>query len=154
MQNIWNYISNLGTTGDNIQKDQRTIVLTNQINLVMFITMLLLLPYTYFTLQATNEAMYIGTLRVALLLIVNFLNLVLARFGYTRLSKLSIIYAPAVVFLLLPTMIGYVEEESYTYYPYIVIGTSIIPQLLLHPQKEKFHYWFSLCLLFGNGYIY
>jgi signal transduction histidine kinase len=145
MQRIWNYVSNLGTTGDNIQTDQRTIVLTNQINLVMFFTMLLLLPYTYFTLQATNEAMYIGTLRVALLLIVNFLNLVFARFGYTRLSKLSIIYAPAVVFLLLPTIIGYVEEESYTYYPYIVIGTSIIPQLLLHPQKEKFHYWFSLC---------
>ncbi len=145
MQRIWNYISNLGTTGDNIQTDQRTIVLTNRINLVMFITMLLLLPYTYFTLQATNETMYIGTLRVALLLIVNFLNLVFARFGYTRLSKLSIIYAPAVVFLLLPTLIGYVEEESYTYYPYIVIGTSIIPQLLLHPQKEKFHYWFSLC---------
>jgi signal transduction histidine kinase len=43
-----------------------------------------------------------------------------------------------------PTMIGYVEEESYTYYPYLIICASIIPQMLLHPKKEKFLFWISL----------
>ena len=47
-----------------------------------------------------------------------------------------------------PTLIGYVEEESYTYYPYVLICVSIIPQLLMHPKKEKFLYWFSLAYYF------
>jgi serine phosphatase RsbU (regulator of sigma subunit) len=43
---------------------------------------------------------------------------------------------------------GYVQEESYTYYPYALIAASIIPQLLLLPDKEKFLYWFSLIYYF------
>jgi signal transduction histidine kinase len=62
---------------------------------------------------------------------------------------LSLIYLPPIIFLLGPTLIGYVEEESYTYYPYALICVSIIPQLLLHPQKEKFLYWFSMLYYFG-----
>ncbi|MEI6049818.1 MAG: ATP-binding protein [Bacteroidota bacterium] len=148
MQNIWNYISNLGTTKENRQLSERTIVLSNQLNFVMFISMFLLLIFTVVTLLLTNDTIYFGTLRVAILLIVNSLNLVLARFGFTRLSKHSLIYLPPIVFLLGPTLIGYVEEESYTYYPYVVICVSIIPQLLLHPDKEKFLYWFSLAYYF------
>jgi signal transduction histidine kinase len=148
MKNIWNYISSLGTTGDKNQLSQRTIVLSNQLNFVMLISMILLLIYTIATLKLTNDTLSTGTLRVAILLIVIFLNLVLARYGFTQLSKLSLIYLPPLVFMIGPTFIGYVEEESYTYYPYLVIGTSIIPQLLLHPRKEKFSYWFSLIYYF------
>jgi signal transduction histidine kinase len=85
-----------------------------------------------------------GTLRVAILMIFNFINLVLARYGLTKLSRLSLIFLPPVIFLLGPTLTGYVEEEAYTYYPYVLIGGSIIPQLLLNPKKEKFLYGFSL----------
>jgi signal transduction histidine kinase len=52
------------------------------------------------------------------------------------------------VFLLGPTLIGYVEEESYTYYPYVLICVSIIPQLLLYPKKEKVLWWFSMTYYF------
>ena len=148
MQKIWNYISNLGTTRDYRQLDNRTIVLSNQLNFVMFFSMFLLLLTTIVTLLLTNDTIYYGTLRVAILLIVNSLNLILARFGFTRLSRLSLIYLPPIVFLLGPTLIGYVEEESYTYYPYVLICASIIPQLLLHPKKEKFLFWFSLAYYF------
>jgi FtsZ-binding cell division protein ZapB len=148
MKKIWNYISNLGTTRDYRQLDNRTIVLSNQLNFVMFFSMFLLLLTTIVTLLLTNDTIYYGTLRVAILLIVNSLNLILARFGFTRLSRLSLIYLPPIVFLLGPTLIGYVEEESYTYYPYVLICASIIPQLLLHPKKEKFLYWFSLAYYF------
>jgi signal transduction histidine kinase len=148
MQNIWNYISYLGITAESRQAGERTIVLSNQLNFVMFISMFLLLITTIITLVITNDTIYIGTLRVVILLIVNALNLVFARYGFTRLSRLSLIYLPPVVFLLGPTLIGYVEEESYTYYPYVLICVSIIPQLLLHPEKEKFLYWFSIAYYF------
>ncbi|MGA1977903.1 MAG: ATP-binding protein [Bacteroidales bacterium] len=144
MQNIWNYISNLGINEKGSHPGNRTIVLCNQINFVMFITLSLLLIYTLVALLLRQESVGYGTLRVAIMLMVNLLNLVIARYGFTELSKLSLIYLPPVVFLLGPTLIGFVEEESYTYYPYVLISVSIIPQILLDPKKEKFHYWFSL----------
>jgi signal transduction histidine kinase len=76
------------------------------------------------------------------------MNLLLARYGFTFLSRLSLIFLPPVIFLLGPTLIGYVEEESYTYYPYLVITMSILPQLLFNPREEKFLYWSSLTFYF------
>ena len=149
MEKLWSYISNLGVKGEVDKLNRRTIVLSNQLNSVLFFSLVLLLLTTIVTLLLTNDTIYYGTLRVIILLIVTLLNLVLSRFGYTRLSMLSLIYLPPIIFLLGPTLIGYVEEESYTYYPYALICVSIIPQLLLHPQKEKFLYWFSMLYYLG-----
>jgi signal transduction histidine kinase len=85
-----------------------------------------------------------GTLRISNLLIVVFFNLILSRYGYTSLSRLSLIFLSPMVFLIGPTMIGYVEEESYTYYPYVLICVSIIPQLLIYPKREKLLWWISM----------
>lgn len=148
MQKIWKYISNLGITGEKGQLSQRNIVLTNQLNFVMLISMLLLFIATYVTLLLENDYMSYGSLRIVVLFIVCFLNLAAARFGFTKLSRLSLIFLPPIVFLLGPTLIGYVEEEGYTYYPYVVIGASIIPQLLLHPREEKSLFWISIFYYF------
>ena len=148
MHKIWNYISNLGTAGEKDTWKLRTLVISNQLNFVMFVSMILLLVTTIVTLLLTNDSIYIGTLRVVILLILTFLNLLLSWLGYSKLSRLSLIYLPPIVFLLGPTLIGYVEEESYTYYPYVLICVSIIPQLLLYPKKEKILWWFSMIYYF------
>jgi signal transduction histidine kinase len=148
MQNIWKYISNLGIKEKTGELSQKSIVMTNQLNFVIVIIMGLLFLTTFITLQFMHEDMSYGTLRIPVLLIVCFFNLVAARFGLTQLSKLSLIFLPTVVFLLGPTLIGYVEEESYTYYPYFVIAASIIPQVLLSPRTEKYLYWGSVAFYF------
>lgn len=148
MHKIWNYISNLGTAGEKDPWKLRTLVISNQLNFVMFVSMILLLVTTIVTLLLTNDSIYIGTLRVVILLILTFINLLLSWLGYSKLSRLSLIYLPPIVFLLGPTLIGYVEEESYTYYPYVLICVSIIPQLLLYPKKEKVLWWFSMTYYF------
>jgi signal transduction histidine kinase len=148
MRKIWNYISNLGISYENRRLSERTIVLTNQLNFVMFFCMLILLIMTIVTLLLSNDNMSYGTLRVAALIIVTFLNLAIARYGFTQLSRLSLIFLPPIVFILGPTMIGYVEEESYTYYPYLLIGASIVPQILLHPRNEKLLFWISIFYYF------
>jgi signal transduction histidine kinase len=149
MQRIWNYISNLGTSGIEDKLERRTIVFTNQLNLVMFYTMFLLLLTVIITNLLTDGIISYGTLRVANLLIITVFNLVLARYGFNQISRLSLIYLPPIVFILGPTiMLGYVEEESYTYYPYLLICVSIVPQLLLHPKREKLLLWFSLVYYF------
>jgi signal transduction histidine kinase len=144
MQKLWNYISNLGTAFEDNQLNRRIIVISNQLNYVMFLTMLLLLLTTVVTLILTNDFMSFGTLRVAVLLLVSFLNLVFSRYGYVQISRFSLIFLPPIVFLLGPTLIGYVEQESYTYYPFVLICVSIIPQLLIYPKKEKHLWWFSM----------
>lgn len=144
MTKLWNWISNLGLTDKSNLSRKREIVLSNQLNFVMLITMFLLLLTTVTALLLTKDTIYIGTLRILILAVVNLLNLVAARFGYTKMSALSLIFIPPIVFLIWPTLMGYVEEESYTYYPYALIAASIIPQLLLMPDKQKYLYWFSL----------
>jgi len=149
IHNIWNYISSLGIDRENRRLDKRAMILSNQLNFVMFMSMLLLLITTIITLLLTSDIAYYGTLRIVFLLIVAFLNLVIARIGFHGISRLSLIFLPPIVFLLGPTLtVGYVEEESYTYYPYVLIAASVIPQLLLHPKKEKFLYWFSITFYF------
>jgi len=145
MRKIWQYISNLGISGTEDHPDQRAIILTNQLNFVMFMSMLILFAATFMALRLTNDYMSYGTLRILALLFLSFLNLLAARSGFVNLSRLSLIFLPTLIFLLGPTIIlGYVEEESYTYYPYVVIAASIIPQLIINPKKEKFLYWFSV----------
>jgi hypothetical protein len=148
MQNLWKIISNLGVNETDNHLSRKTIILTNQLNFVMFISMFLLLVITIVTQGLTHMVLSVGTLRVALTLILSLINLLIARQGYTNLSRLSLIFLPTVVFVLGPTMIGYVEEEAFTYYPYVIISISIIPQMLVHPHKEKFLYWFSMSYLF------
>jgi signal transduction histidine kinase len=149
MRKIWDFISNLGTDKENPHLNKRTIVLSNQLNFIMFAATLLLLITTLIVGFITNsgEPNY-STLRIAATVVLCLINLVIASLGYTTLSRLSLIYFPSVIFLVAPTLLGYIEEESYTYYPYVAIGISIIPQLVLHPVREKFHFWFSLSYFF------
>ncbi len=148
MNKIWNYVSNLGVKQDENELARRTIMLSNKLNFVMLVSMVLLFAAVVPVMLLTNDPMSYGTLRVAILLVFTFLNLVIARFGFTYLSRLLLIFMPPIVFLLGPTFIGYVEEESYTYYPYILVCTSVVPQLLINPRNEKLLFWISMIYYF------
>lgn len=148
MKSIWNYISNLGVKADDPTLNKRTIILSNKLNFVMLVSMVLLLATTVPIMILTNDPFSYGTLRVAILLCFNILNLFIAGLGFSRLSKVMLILLPPVIFLLGPTLIGYVEEESFTYYPYVIICASILPQLLLHPKNEKFLFWLVMAYYF------
>jgi len=147
MQNIWKLISNIGIKESDTPNDRRTITLSNQINFALLCCMIFILTVILLGLTK-GDTLNIGTIRVLTLLGLSILNMVLAWFGYTKLCKLSLIFMPHLVFLLGPTLAGFVEEEGFTYYPYIFIGTAVIPQLLLNPQKEKIFYWSSLAYFF------
>ena len=135
MKKIWDYISNLGVREDEDEWTRRTIMLSNKLNFVMLVSMSLLLTTIVPLMVITHDPMSYGTLRVAILLCFTLLNLAIAGIGLPKISRLLLIFMPPVIFLLGPTFIGYVEEESYTYYPYILVCTSVIPQLLLHPKN-------------------
>ncbi len=148
MKKIWNIVSNLGIREDEDELTRRTLMLSNVLNFVMLISMVLLFAIVVPEMLLTHDPMSYGTLRVAILLGFTVLNLAIAALGLPKLSRLLLIFMPPVIFLLLPTFIGYVEEESYTYYPYILVCTSVVPQLLLHPKNEKFLFWLAMVYYF------
>lgn len=148
LRNTWRYFSDLGTPYAERLMEMRSNVLSNQLNFVLFGTMLILLIITITVQLITHDSIGIGTLRVAILLLVCFINLVLAYFRFHLASKFSLIFLTPIVFLIIPVLIGFVEEEGYTYNPYLLIAISIIPQLLLSSENEKFAYWFSMVYYF------
>jgi signal transduction histidine kinase len=150
MQNIWEYISYLGLNGSETPQERRTIILTNKLNFVLAGTMFLLV-FVIFTIQLMyySELRFgMGVIRVVVLFFVSSANLILARYRYNQASKFSLIFVTPLIFLVLPILKGFVEEESYVYYPYILITASVIPQLLLNTEKEKRVYWLSIIYYF------
>ncbi len=137
MRKLWNKISYLGIQEINTGLDRRTMILSNQLNFILLITMfwgLILLSILHLI---EKEPYGIGDLRVLLLIIFNSINLGLSYFKFTKLSKISLIFVSPLVLLIFPTLIGFVEEESFAYYPFLLIALSILPQLLFLPVKEK-----------------
>lgn len=150
MQNIWEYISHLGLTGEENPQERRTIILSNKLNFVLAGTMFLLV-FVIFTIQLVyySELRFgMGVIRVVVLFFVSSVNLILARYNFIQASKFSLIFVTPLIFLVLPILKGFVEEESYVYYPYILITASVIPQLLLNTEREKKVYWLSLIYYF------
>lgn len=84
-----------------------------------------------------NAPIGMGSVRVYLVFLLVFINLVLSNFRYHTISKINLIFLSPFIFLIFPTLVGFVEEESFTYYPFTVIGFSITPMLLLTPGVEK-----------------
>ena len=148
VRKTWRYFSGLGTNYSDKLQVMRSNVLSNQLNFVFFGTMFILLVLTVSIQLITHDTMSIGTLRVAAMLLISFLNLMLAYLGYHKISKYSLIFLPPVIFLLIPIFIGYIEEEGYTYNPYLLIAVSVIPQLLLSSENEKFAFWLSMAYYF------
>lgn len=96
-----------------------------------------------------NTGMGMGSLRVFLLFLVTIVNFVFAYFGRHNFVKFSLIFLPPVVFLIFPTLVGFVEAESFTYYPFIIIALSGVPQLLLLPERNRTIYWISFVYYFS-----
>ncbi len=148
IQKVWRYISNMGIGKGDSRLTPRTVMLSNQLNFLLFITTFLLLLFIIITQISINDRMSVGTFRVFLTLLLSIINLLLAWAGFTRTSMISLIFLPSVIFLLLPTYMGYVEEEGFTYYPYIVVGISVVAQILINPRKEKVLFWSALSYFF------
>jgi serine phosphatase RsbU (regulator of sigma subunit) len=148
VRDTFRYVSSLGTGYTDKLAEIRTNALSNQINFVVGISMAVLGLVLQIRLKLLDREIGIGVMRVWFTFVLCFFNLVLAHFKFQRISKYSLIFIPPLVFLIIPILSGFVEEEGYTYNAYVLISASIIPQLLLSSEKEKFPYWFAMTYYF------
>jgi serine phosphatase RsbU (regulator of sigma subunit) len=148
VRNTWRYFSGLGSDYSNRISVMRSYVITNQLNFVLFGTMFFLLIITSIINRINKAEINLGIIRVAALLVMSFLNLVFAHYRYLRFSKYSLIFLTPVIFIVGPALLGFAEEEGYTYNGYVLIAGSIIPQLILSHENEKVLYWISMLYYF------
>lgn len=85
-----------------------------------------------------------GSLRVFWVLGVGVVHLILAKNKHHSLANALLIFLPPFFFLFIPTFLGFVEEESFVYYPVIIIAMSMVPQLLISLPKDKLLYWLAM----------
>jgi len=144
LRSIWKYISNLGTDSKDNLPHTRTYVLSNQINFILAVTMTILGLVLLTRLKIQDRPVTLGHLRIWYTLILSIVNLFLARYKFNLISKVSLIFLAPMIFIIIPIMSGYVEEEGYLYNAYVLIAASIVPQMVLNSEKEKIFYWSAM----------
>lgn len=137
-------IVNLGVDADDGSLQSRSIKLCNQANIFIGVIMLLLFVFLRVMGFIEGESMGMGSLRVLIVLTLAIINLILTKYGWTRLVKVITIFVVPFVILLFPTFFGFVEAESFTYYPIVVIAFSVMPHLLIAPKVNRYLYFFSI----------
>jgi len=137
IRNTWRYISRLGTDEKDNSPETRSYVLSNKLSFIMGVAMAILGIVLFIRLQILEHPVTIGYLRVWYTFLICFLNLILAGYKLNRISRTSLIFVPVFIFLVLPILSGLVQEEGYFYSAFVLIAASIIPQLVLNPEKEK-----------------
>ncbi len=137
IRNTWRYVSRLGTDEKDNSPETRSYVLSNKLSFIMGVAMAILGVVLFIRLQKLDRPVTMGYLRVWYTFLICFLNLVLAGYKLNRISRTSLIFIPVFVFLIMPIITGLVQEEGFFYSAFVLIAASIIPQLVLNPEKEK-----------------
>ena len=148
IKRFWDKISYLGLENQEKTIENRTIIISNQANLMLLIIMVILTAINAVYRIVENTAVTYGSVRLNIIIGICLLHIVLSHFRWHNLFKVSLIFSPVTVFILISTFIHFVEQESYFYYPYAYMAFSLIPQLVLIPQKNKILYLFSLLFFF------
>lgn len=148
VRKTWRYVSDLGSGYSDRISEMRSFVLTNQLNFVLSGTMIILLILTVSVNSIYDSKNDMGVIRIIMLLILSLMNLVMSHFKFQRISKYSTIFLPPFVFLVIPALMGFVEEEGYSYNGYVLVAGSIIPQLILSAEKDRVMYWISMIYYF------
>ncbi len=148
MNRIWNYISYLGLEDREKNLLKRTIILTNQLNFVMLVTMIVLSITVIARSKIDVGPMEMGSFRVFIQL---FIHIIIILLSYNRLfflSKISLAFLPPFILIYMPALTGFVEIESFFYYPVAIIGLSLIPHLIFIPKQSNYVYLISLSYYF------
>ncbi len=144
LNKLWHNISHIGLNNEFSSSKRKNIILSNQINIAMLIIISVLSIFLKVLRIVNDTEMTFASQRLLIIIGICILNLYLSYKRLFILLKISLIFIPAFIFFILSPIVGFVEEESYFYYPYIAIALSVVMQLILHPHKDKTLYVISI----------
>ena len=145
MRELWQKISYLGLKDKENNLDLRLVILTNRLNFVMGI--LLIILFLFAVIIATQRkfpAFGLNNLSILLQVGVCLLVFLLSFKSRHNLSRFIISNFPVFVIFVLPVSLGVVEEENFFYFPYVIIVFGFLSQLLINIKNEKAVYLTSI----------
>lgn len=148
ISSTWQKISLFGVDKKNPDSlFNRSIKLCNRLNIILLVIMFILFVQLRILNYLEGSGFFsigLGTQRVLYLILLSLINLFLSYLQQHRMAKLSTIFLPPFIAILLPTFLGFVEPESFVYYGFVLVSFSLIPQLLIVPEEEKTLEWISV----------
>ena len=114
----------------------------------MFLAMLLLVIIILINTYFTNDPITLGTYRLLMVMGVNVLIFFLTCKSFFLISKIILVFIPGFFLIILPAIYNFVEVQSFIYYPIIILGLSLLPQIIFIPKFDKFIFWFSMICYF------
>lgn len=148
MNNIWRTLSHLGLDSSANTLENKSIILTNQLNVITLIVFIIMVITTRLVGYIENTSAGMGTYRSLFMIIMSSIVVILSFYKHHKISRFILIFVSPFLLIILPTLCGFIEEESFIYYPYVLIAMSFFPQLLIIPQKEKTLYFISIAYYF------
>jgi len=139
----WTFISFLGI---NKQKNysNRTIILSNQLNATLLVIMLLL-SVTMKVLRVVNDtSITIASYRLLWMMGINIIHIILSYNHRPNTAKFLLIFSAPLIFIVIPTFLGFIEDDSFFNYSDMIIALSLIPQLIIKPSGNKWLYTSSM----------
>lgn len=146
---IWEKVSSIGMERGSGDITSRTNIINNQLNATLFLIMVGLSIILKILRVIDDRTINIGGYRFLWMMAFCVIHYVLAKNRFFNLSKLLLVVMPPVLFLIIPSFLGFVEDQSFFYYPYIVITFSLFPQLIINPKRQSLMYLFSMLYYLG-----
>lgn len=157
LKRFWGVVSNIGIDNSSGEIPSRTTILSNQFNFTLFLIMLILSIFLKALRVIDDRSINIGGYRFFWMMGMSVIHLMLAYKRKHTLAKVMLIFSTPILFLIIPAMMGFVEDQSFFYYSSIVIAFSLFPQLLVSPKKQPVLYVISMIyyfvLLVGLEYV-
>ena len=142
---LWKKITHLGIKENDYDSYIRYIKLSNALNafvIIIFITIYILTRIDNNTQSFfTFDILYFRNL---ILVLISLISLTLSYYKLFKLSRILTATSLPFIFLILPSLYGIAEEESFFYYPYLAVGFTIFPFLLFSQKTEKIAFWVSI----------
>lgn len=144
MNRIWNNISYLGLNNYDRSISSRNIIIANQINFIFIFILITLNILTFINREISGGSYTIHTQKLLILLIILILNILFSYKTWHNFTKINLIVFPSLTLFFLPIFYGHVQESDFIDAPVILIGSSIMPQLILTPKLSNTLYLISL----------
>jgi signal transduction histidine kinase len=144
MRKLWHSLTVMGLKDTKSLQYNREIILLNKINALIAAIMLieLVLEFILYFLELNN--LNISTIRIFLIALICVFNIFLCSRRYFNLAKLLLIVFMPFMLFAFPLIVGFFAPEIYLWYPYAAIAFSVVPLLILRPDKDKGVITFSL----------
>ncbi len=145
---VWQLISFNGIEDNARDTIKRTTILNNQVNATLFLIMVTISILLWVLRIIEDRTINIGGVRFFWMMLLCIIHFILARRQHHTLAKCLLIFAPPILFLIVPALYGFVEDQSFFYYSYIIVAFSIFPQLLLRITTNRQLYVWSMVYYF------